>query len=179
MQWFRDELSVSHINCTALASQVLQSSTPGSNLLALPSSQTLQEFIGTEQTLPPSCPEDVEGLWRTFFLKKKHKTAFHGYVKVQNMTAKLHSILNDPGPGLGKCCVLPNPRCRPGTFRGLQAAAGLGDPSQGRPCHLLLLSGSGETAAFLTLLLNTQLSSKHDATEKNKANFALWLVFVL
>lgn len=109
MQWFRDELSVSHINCTALASQVLQSSTPGSNLFALPSSQTLQEFTGTEQTLPPSRPEDAERLFFFFFFfkKKKHKTAFDGHVKVQNTTAKPHSRLNSPGARFGQV-LLPS-----------------------------------------------------------------------
>lgn len=78
MQWFRDELSV-----TALALQVLQLSTPGSNLFASLSPETLQEFVGTEQTLPPSHPEDTERFF--FSLKKKtHKTAFHAYVRVQN-----------------------------------------------------------------------------------------------
>lgn len=68
MQGFRDEHSVSHINRTDLAAQVLQSSNPRSNLFALPSSQTLQEFTGTEQTLPPSHHEDTGRLFLCAFL---------------------------------------------------------------------------------------------------------------
>lgn len=133
------------------------------------------EVHRTEQTLPPSPPRDTEGLF--FLCEKKHKTAFCDYVEEQNVT-KPHFILTSPGTGWASSASF-------GT-----AAAALGhSPCGGCRWALAARESPGshcccffrirDTAPFLALLWNAQLSSKPRATEKNKHNLAFWLHFVL
>lgn len=104
MQQFRDELSLSHINCMALASEVLQPHNPTSLLCPL------LNFAGVHRDQADALSFTPQRRWNAFFCyEKNHKTAFHSSVKEQNTTATPHSILNGPGAGLGKRCCLPEP----------------------------------------------------------------------
>lgn len=95
MQWFRDEINVTH-HLHMFGFTGLTVINPRIQFIRFAQFPNFAEVHRTEQTLPPSPPRDTEGLF--FLCEKKHKTAFCDYVEEQNVT-KPHFILTSPGTG--------------------------------------------------------------------------------
>lgn len=134
---------MSHITCTGLVPQVLQSPTQGFNLFALPSPQTLQKSI--EPSRVPHILEILKDFFFCLFEKRNTKLLF---VMTQKNKTQLNPIPQGTAQHrLGKQSLLWSSRCRPGSLVpwGLQG----GTPSQGGPWQpLLLLFRIRHTAPF-------------------------------
>lgn len=167
MQWFREELSVTH-HLHGFGFTGLTVTNPRIQFICVARSPN---FAEVHRTRVPHILEILKDFFFCLFEKRNTKLLF---VMTQKNKTQLNPIPQGTAQHrLGKRCLLWSSRCRPGSLVpwGLQG----GTPSQGGPWQpqlLLLLFRIRHTAPFLPgSLVKCSLSPKHGATEKNKHDF--------